>query len=235
MLIIISGEGPSDMGSCVATDPCEGDAFRPGPMAWLVNQIAESRLDFSFLELGLLSFVSKQRVTEVAKGLRPPTLAGRKRKQETAYYFRNARAFARIAVELSGQAGDDVVAVLFRDADGTQSAGRGHWQDKWTSMENGFAHERFYSGVPMIPKPKSEAWLLCALKQSQPYQDCARIEQMSGNDDAPNSLKELLVRALGEPATAVLLSERVRDGTVNAGRIDMPSFVAFRERLQSVL
>ncbi len=55
-----------------------------------------------------------------------------------------------------------VIAVLFRDSDGTASSGRGLWEDKRKSIEDGFGEAGFDYGVPMIPKPKSEAWLLCA-------------------------------------------------------------------------
>lgn len=51
MLILVSGEGPTDLGRCLGADPCEGDAFQPGPMAWLVDQIAETSERYSFLEL----------------------------------------------------------------------------------------------------------------------------------------------------------------------------------------
>jgi len=204
-------------------------------MAWLVDQIAESSLGYALLPLGLMYFVSKARVFAVSKGLRPPALAGRKRPQETAYFYRNARAMAQLAQGLAKDNNDEVVTVLFRDADGTRSAGRGVWQDKWDSMLKGFQHERFRAGVPMIPQPKSEAWLLCALKPSEPYRNCARIENASGNDDAPNSLKTQLAQALGQTPTAEFLCDLVRDGIVDAARIDMPSFLAFRERLQAVL
>jgi len=235
VLILVSGEGPTDMGRCLAVDPCNGDGFQPGPMAWLMDQIVKSKLEYSFLEFGLVHLVSKRRLTDISKGLPQRTLAGRKRRQETAYYFRNARALARLAMELAASSNDEVVAVLFRDADGTQSAGRGHWQDKWDSMLNGFRYEHFGAGVPMIPKPKSEAWLLCALKQNQPYQHCSRLEDASGNDDASDAVKKQLAEALGQPPTATLLSELVRNGRVEAARIDMPSFVKFHKRLQSVL
>lgn len=235
MLILVSGEGPSDMGRCVASDQCDGAAFVPGPMAWIVDQLAELKCGYPFLSVNLFSLISKKKLAERSKGLSPPTLPGRKRRQETAYYFRNARALSQFAVELAGQSDDEVIAVLFRDADGTQTAGRGHWQDKWDSMLNGFGYENFDMGVPMIPKPKSEAWLLCALKQNQPYQHCDSIENESGNDKAPNSLKSQLAAELGQLPNATLLSNLVRNGSVDSAQIDMPSFVRFRERLESVI
>ncbi len=87
----------------------------------------------------------------------------------------------------------------------------------------------------MIPKPKSEAWLLCALKQNQPYQHCDAIENESGNDRSPNSLKQQLRDVLGQDVTRKLLADKVRSREVNLFRIDMPSFLAFKERLESVL
>jgi hypothetical protein len=233
MLIVVSGEGVTDMGRCIVADDCCGNEFEPGPMACLVDQMLESLLGYAFLPLGLMHFVSKSRVSSVSKGLRPPTLAGRKRKQETAYFFRNARAMAHLSRDLAEGCGeDDVVAVLFRDADKTRSTVDEEWQDKRDSMLNGFAFESFNSGVPMVPNPKSEAWLLCALKKVQPYQHCDRLELESGNDDAPNSLKAQLAAALGGEPSAVALAERVRSGEVDPNQIDMPSFVAFRTRLE---
>jgi len=204
-------------------------------MACLVDQIAECSLGYSFLPLGLMHFVSKSRVSEVARGLKPPSLAGRKRKQETAYFFRNARALGRLSQELADDSGDEVVAVLFRDADRTRSAARDEWRDKRDSMLEGFAFEGFDHGVPMVPNPKSEAWLLCALKRVQPYRHCERLELESGNDDAPASLKAQLAEALGEAPNAEGLAELVRSGRVDANLIDMPSFIAFKSRLQACL
>ena len=47
----------------------------------------------------------------------------------------------------------------------------------------------------MIPKPKSEAWVLCAL--SKLYKECDELEDRSGNDNSPNSLKRELEELLG--------------------------------------
>jgi hypothetical protein len=86
----------------------------------------------------------------------------------------------------------------------------------------------------MIPKPKSEAWLICALKD-EPYQHCEPLEDRSGNDTSPNPLKGELEALLGEPTSRKKLSEMVSDGTIDIGRIDMPSFHSFRESLQAAI
>jgi len=143
------------------------------------------------------------------------------------------RILSRIAKEQASARNDDVVAVLFRDADGTASAGRGLWEDKWQSMLAGFDEEGFDRGVPMIPKPKSEAWLICALKE-RPYQHCNDLEDRSGNDKSPKSLKKELAKLLGEKVTPELLCDKVRT-RVDMNRITMPSFQAFRTRLEAVI
>ena len=87
----------------------------------------------------------------------------------------------------------------------------------------------------MIPKPKSEAWLICELK-ANPYQGCDALEDRSGNDDSPNSLKEELeaILATDDRGDRDSLRDRlnalVRD-RVDFQRITMPSFTAFREHL----
>lgn len=238
MLILVSGEGVTDMGECryPASDQCRGEAFEAGPVAWLLDRILEARKGRSFLTDQQMVFVAKPKLSERSKALRPPTLPGRKRRKETAYFFKNARALAQLAQELAAQEDDNqVVAVLFRDADGTRSSKRREWQDKWDAMIKGFEYEKFDSGVPMLPNPKSEAWLLCALKKDQPYRHCERIEAESGNDKGANPLKEQLEQALGKPPNAELLTELVREGKIDPNRIRMPSFDCFKERLQQCL
>jgi len=85
----------------------------------------------------------------------------------------------------------------------------------------------------MIPKPKSEAWFLCAVKEN-PYQHCDSLENASGNDSAPYPLKEQLKNALGEEPAAELLSQMIRDQRIEMNRINMPSLDAFKQRLEDV-
>ena len=86
----------------------------------------------------------------------------------------------------------------------------------------------------MIPKPKSEAWLICALKKNS-YQCCEALEERSGNDNSPNSLKGELMKLLGEKIAPELLCEKVQGRAVDIDRIKMPSFKAFRDRLEEVI
>ena len=238
MWLLLSGEGVSDMGAChPAMDFCESTEFKPGPMAWFVDQYVELKLHYSHIDTQLVRFIGKHKLTELSKSLahkKKLKLSGSKQKKETLYYRRNARALAIEAKKLELELNDTVVAVLFRDADGTQSSGRGEWQAKWDSMKNGFVDEGFNRGVPMVPKPKSEAWLLCAVKENS-YQHCALLENESGNDDSANPLKYQLELTLNGETAAEQLTELVKNKTIDILQIDMPSFNQFKDRLDSVL
>jgi hypothetical protein len=84
----------------------------------------------------------------------------------------------------------------------------------------------------MVPKPKSEAWLLCATKIN-PYQHCAALENESGNDDSGRpSLKDQLSTVLGGNSDTENLNQRVTDRIIDIQQIDMPSFNTFKVDLQ---
>lgn len=237
MRFLASGEGPSDIGCCEQYDPCSGEDFVPGPMAWLADQVIEGRCEISAISEGMMYALSKRALKKPYKDPRAMRLRGRKRPAETGYFFSNARLLAQIAKRLEAEQGKTVVAILFRDADGTHSAGRGERDAKVQSMLAGFEFEGFVRGVPMVPKPKSEAWLLCALKQNAPYQHCDGLEAESGNDASPQSLKKQLASTLGYPDSvpAADLAHLVSDRRVDAMTLSMPSFLEFRERLEQVI
>ena len=238
MFFLLSGEGPTDIGSGRTTEGiCEGDNFVVGPMAIIVEQIVKPCLKYSILD-GACGFVSKhhlsQRAAELKIAKKKLRLPGKKQVKETRYFFNNARVLSRIAMDIQVDRKGKVVAVLFRDSDETASAASSLWEDKRKSMLDGFTEEGFLNGVPMIPKPKSEAWLICALKKHS-YQGCEALEKRSGNDKSPNSLKGELKKLLDEDITPELLCEKVRGKVVDIDRIKMPSFKAFRDRLEQVI
>jgi hypothetical protein len=239
MYFLFSGEGPTDLGLCGnMANACECRAYNHGPMTIIADQIVERKCGHSFLQGMRYGYVSKHELVKRAKQLKANKKAvripGKRQPIETRYFFNNARALAKIALQRQQKVKDDVVAVLFRDSDGTASAGRGLWADKRKSMIDGFNAEEFPRGVPMIPKPKSEAWIICAMK-SNPYQACQALESRSGNDNSPNSLKGELEGILGEAATRDKLNSLVIDRTIDISRIDMQSLEAFRKRLEEVI
>ncbi|OYU12053.1 MAG: hypothetical protein CFE38_09710 [Comamonadaceae bacterium PBBC1] len=147
-------------------------------------------------------FVSEKHLSQKAKssGKRMLPQRGKKQVAETALYFSNAQQLAFLAQQLASNHEVPVMAFLFRDADGTRSAPGQMWQTKWDSMVNGFKSAEFEFGVPMLPKPKSEAWLLCAGQTVQ--HSHAALEDISGNDDSPNSAKNKWDAFMGAPQNA---------------------------------
>lgn len=239
MYFLFSGEGPTDLGQCHSgTYECDGEAFDHGPMTIIVDQIVEAKHGYSFLDGEHFGFVSKHTLVagadELKANRKSMRLPGKKQSRETGYFYNNARVLARIAIQRQHDLDDDVVAVLFRDSDGTASAGRGLWEDKRQSMIDGFDEEGFDRGVPMIPKPKSEAWIICAVKPN-PYQSCDALEDRSRNDNSPNSLKQELGKILGERASKDTLNAMVSSRSIDFKRIKMPSFKSFRKRLEEVI
>lgn len=234
MQLLVSGEGPTDMGSMVPGD--DGWEFRPGPMAYVIDKLIENSLDYSVIEFEAIVFISETDLAalEPTRQKRKITLPGKTQPKETGYYQVNAQRLAEEARRRGDAEARDTIPVLFRDADGTQSAGRGMWQDKWDSMLRRFEAAGCEVGVPMLPKPKSEAWLLCACKEN-PYQDCAALENESGNDNALNPLKSQLCDALNGEASGKSLCKAVETMRIDPTQIDMPSFNCFRHRLEMAI
>ncbi len=238
MFFLFSGEGVTDMGSGKSELAIsQGENYFPGPMAVIADHVIEKKLGFSALDTFYCGYISEHylssRAVELKAAKKSLGLPGKKRGKETRYYFNNARILSRIAKEQEVERNDEVIGVLFRDSDGTASAGRGLWEEKRQSMLDGFDEEKFSKGVPMIPKPKSEAWLICALKKHA-YQNCHALENRSGNDNSPKSLKDELLKLLGEKVTPELLCEKVQK-KVDIDKIKMPSFLSFRDRFEEVI
>lgn len=238
MMLLLSGEGLTDIGRCqIAVSLCECGQFQPGPMAVIADQLAEQKCGYSLLDTGAVCFIDEHSLAMYGKSLsipRSPRLPGNKVERDTGYFRKNAQALGNKAMELEAQRGLPIVSILFRDSDGSNSSTRSLWQDKFNSIVQGFKDIGYDRGVPMVPKPKSEAWLLCALK-SNSYQNCAALENESGNDASPNSLKMQLDVAVGSHASAEELSDWVREGRIDPGMIDMPSLDAFKIELNRAM
>jgi hypothetical protein len=225
MYLLLSGEGKGDLGVCYpATDHCDRPNFQEGPMALIIDQLVEQFLGYemSHIDCHRVSFISEGALKKLPSQGRAMHLKGKKTPEETKHFYENARALASMAKEKSAEVNDDVIAILFRDTDGKADAGRGHWRDKRNAMINGFKAESYDLGVAMIPRPKSEAWLICAVKKN-PYQHCSSLEEASGNDKSPNALKDRLRQELDGDASTEKQKQLVSDRVIDIGRIDMCS------------
>lgn len=236
MILLLSGEGATDFGGCISSEfLCSGENYKYGVMTVILDKLIEAKLQYSSLSCSLVYFCSKERLGEIAKKLPlPATFPGNKTKKETAFFIKNAQALAYQAKILSAENSNDiVVSILFRDSDGTNTSNSDEWDDKWNSIIAGFERANYDYGVPMLPKPKSEAWLLCALKE-EPYESCDKLEHESGNDASPKSLKKQLKERLNQYTSQDLVN-LLEENQIDIFRINMNSFNCFKKRLDEVL
>ena len=237
MKLLISGEGPTDLGSCNnAQGQCIDDDFDRGPMAVWLARLWEDLINYNLLDIPeAMVYVSKKFLVQKAKvsSKRMMRLPGKKHEAETGEFFSNAQQLGLIALQLAADHKTPVMAVLFRDVDGTRSSPGQIWQAKWKSIVDGFSSVAFDFGVPMLPKPKSEAWLLCAGQTGQ--HSHADLEAISGNDDAPNPAKEQWDGLVGTHLSAAQAAEWCDAHPADwRGLNTMPSFKAFFDRFHQV-
>jgi hypothetical protein len=236
MFVILSGEGSTDIGQNSMSE--HGVRFDPGPMARILDRLIEDHIGYSLLDTQDCGGKCVRLVEEpelIACGKQGPRLLpGIKYGKETGFFTRNAQVLGILAKAECEKSGQPVVAVLFRDADGSRATPPTIWQQKVDSIKRGFKLVGFDNGVPMVPRPKSEAWLLCALKNN-PYVGCDALEDSPGNDASPNSLKRRLEELTRGETSAQEQSRWVEEGKVDPKRIEMPSFAAFRDALDSAV
>lgn len=238
MRVLLSGEGPTDLGCCTnSLGTCEGADFKRGPMTVLLSQAAEPRLGYDLqIVPDSIMYVGESELSAWAKDMPRRLLPtrGKKHGMEIGYFFASAMALGRRARDMGAELGEPVLAVLFRDSDGTRSSPSTLWADKLQSMRDGFAYVECKTGVPMVPKPKSEAWLLCAAKPG--LQNCEPLEDVSGNDASPHSAKAQLDAVFGQHKSGEELCDWLTDQPADLVRLQsMPSFLAFSQDLDLAL
>lgn len=246
MIVVLSGEGPSDLGQCNNSQgQCQIPELDFGPMSIIADKAMARSLGYSMLEVtpDRYVYLSEHKLAELEnarkRNSRSMSLVGKNREPETGYFYINAWMLGLATLELQNRdyCDDKAIAILFRDADGTRAKIKGLWEAKLKSMRAGFKrsalHER---GVPMIPKPKSEAWMLCATKP-EPYQHCARLEALPGNDTSPNSAKSRLAHALGGNDSAIEQRRWIEDNDFDIDAVSgqMTSFAQFIEDLEKAI
>lgn len=243
MMLLLSGEGPTDLGSCtMGLATCENDdqgRFEIGVLTVMLDRLIEPRLGrFLSSTPNSIRYVGKKELSRLAKEQatpRRPRLRGLNNNAETGFYEIPARILGTLARELEVERQDQVIAVLFHDSDGTNQTPYQDWQNKFNSMKKGFENANFDKGVPMLPKPKSETWLICACKE-QPYKNCAKLEELSGNDDAPRSAKQILQECFGEPVNRSTLVSWMENHNFQPDALaQMDSFGKFLSKLRAAI
>ena len=219
--VLVSGEGKTDMGELnyPFNDPAN---FKKGPMTCLAEKIIKQHTG----ETPHIELVAKKTLTQKAKNSRKMKLPGKKSRQKTAYFYKKAYILGKIALEK----GEDI-AILFRDTDGTQSTSPSNWKERADSIHDGFKDSGFPNGVAMVPKPTSEAWILCCL---QNYKNCQKLEDLSGNQSSSKHPKKIIEQITGSAPTMEILVEITCKDNCDTEQIDMPSFNAFKTCLEEI-
>lgn len=145
--IILSGEGNSDIGE---QDHQTGE-FVPGPVSLLTQKL----LHFNHKHDLCFHFIRRAELKKY-----PMTLKGKKKKDKTDA---TGKGHSDLAYKLGSIAKDKDyhTAVLMRDA------GKEEFKAVYDEVMSGFRAAAFQRGVPAIPVPESEAWLICCLEPGE--------------------------------------------------------------------
>ena len=229
MTCLLLGEGPSDLG--VNNDYSE-PRFQKGPMTRVIDYLADKdgvkEVEYELLSRG-----------EVSRGIKSKRRQIASRPKEVDQGFRNIFQSAFYVGTVARDRHKDAV-VYFHDQDRTNSAPTNTAQQLERAMEYGFDMARYEFGIPMIPVPRSEAWLLAyfqkGLENHQPYNKAEVFEKLPGSDKSPKSAKKLLCRAVGVKVESDIYPNIMEEfNDIDWTRVDMPSYNRFRKRLKVVL
>lgn len=207
-----------------------GASYNLGPMALLAVRLLqkiipdwnEDNIDFQSPN-NWITCISGNELARQAKGVRKHRPSTKLKKGFVEH--------ANRATTMAGYAKDNghQLAFYFHDTD------KCDFDDLHQSIMLGFNGIEGVHGIPMIPKPTSEAWLICSQKQD-PYAHCTALEiELSGNDAASdeNAPKKVLARLLGQEATTEQQYEMVAG--IDITRIDMPSYNQFKTDLTTAI
>lgn len=220
MFFHLLGEGASDLGY---------SKDNPGPLVHALDCLAKEKTDVPFE----YDYVSDDDLKEATKNSFPKKMLyrGKKRTYPNLIFIqRTAEGLGSIARKT-----DNCGSVFFHDCDFTRSEVKSpddYYRQMVVSIENGFAQADYHNGVAMVPKPRSESWLLCRYQET-PYHNCKRFEDLPGNDASEKSGKKKLAEFFHCPENQIY--ERINADDIEWNRIDAPSFVFFKNRFQHVV
>src|SRR4051794_18228684 len=117
MILVLSGEGPTVLGTCRnGLGRCDGDELRVGPLTVLLDKLICNRLGYSLRDFpGSIHYISKTALVELAEhrksNKRLVSLTGKKHGKETGFYVSNAWVFSMAAKEIEAGRNETALAV----------------------------------------------------------------------------------------------------------------------------
>jgi hypothetical protein len=240
--IVVSGEGVTDIGVAANEQPVAHDEdFQQGPLFILINKMLEQHLPEWNNDTSLITktFVYRKALGDLTRNDKLPLKLSSKKGTAKGHIEHAKRAYAlALIAQRESQEGEQHIAVYFHDTDGTRKELEkepARQQNRVAAINYGFEVAGCATGVAMVPKPTSEAWLICSCKDN-PYQFCNALEtDLAGNKRSPkNAPKNKLAKAIRVDSVH---RDHLKDiaEQMNVSRVNMDSFNLFRESMKSAI
>ena len=147
--------------------------------------------------------------------------------------MKSSYAFARCLAEKAQMQAADCGAIYFEDMDFGASVDKNDfYRQLIRAVHDGFEAVEFKCGIPMIPKPRSEAWILCIVDENASQK--SYYENLPGKDKDPDSGKKILADKLGCAVKDNYNALRPILEAYDWQNLKAPSFVFFKNRLSAV-
>jgi len=229
MRFYLVGEGPSDL--------CDKGTGTPGLLKEALAQLVDLDYDATLCDFRGVSHAQLQQHSDrKQRNPRNMILRGNKRMSgKLADVVRSAEALGWVAK--SDHDGGECGAVFFTDCDFTHSEVND--PDKFhlqmiAAIETGFMQSDGYRrGVAMVPKMRSESWLLCKY-QEEPYLPTSEFEKLPANDESSTCAKKVLATVLSSSVDD-MYNDIIYGDTIDWRRIDCPSYNFFKRRFRYVV
>lgn len=228
---ILCGEGPTDLYYN------EIDR-KQGPLKDCVDRL----LDFFWDYRNYLQFkqVSRTEISLSDKGKpekKTSIVRGNKNKFPNHHFIvASAKCLAQKAEETAMENDEPHKwgVIYFHDLDANTNASVDEiYNASMSAMNEGFDSASFPHGVPMIPKTRSESWLLCLL-DSDGGRNAKYFEDLPMSDKSPNSGKKVLAALLNVSENESYSRIEEKRDTFDWTSLQAPSFLVFRDRLKMV-
>lgn len=220
MIFHVLGEGPSDFGSW------DVHTLKKGCMNYLLDWLwmhhAPQGTPLPEQKLHSRDAISKTDPRAIGS-------RGHHLPRQTRFAFMGALALAHLAQAENETAG----AVYFIDADHTRSEDKDIGEKFRDAIQQGFDFASFQLGVPMVPNPCQEAWLLAYYQRYMPkqaaYNHAERFEDLAGNKRAQrqNNPKGQLADCLEKAGLDMRNDKEEIVNRVDWDRVSMPSYDCF--------
>ncbi len=215
---VVCGEGSSDL------------MGEESPLTVAVKKL----IDFWFSENVEMNFVSRSELSDDVKNEKPKRGASVRGQKNPFPEMRSVTRFAKCLAKRAVSQGEDCGAIYFKDTDFSSNLNRDEFYLNLNlAMHRGFDEIGFQKGVPMIPKTRSESWMLCIVDASGAMRE-SYYEMLPGSDNSPRSGKKLLAKKLkcSEKQNYVNLGKYL--DSYDWDKLPAPSFVFFKNRLHVV-